>query len=354
VTLAAVLVAVRADAEGSRYFQDLSDENPANATAQALAGFFQVRAGHDLASAMDRLDTAVTMDVGLPQYFRGLALAELLPGAGPSDEGAAAADTWRAEQVTADLELVLAARDQFPAFLLRAAYQALARACLLLGRRQQAAEALRRSGLGPVATDRPPAFTSFSVTVRDGMRLSVPAVLNPAPNVHVAQSYDFGDFAFIQTSAGVVAIDAGTSPDRVLAAMADLGLKDHGPVSHLILTHAHLDHIGGTAAVRGPDPHEVSCTPPGACATVRRIVGRASAPGAGCGRTAHDSGESGMQADSCNEYVCRWRLPQLLEARKGESLELIPCPRAGRASGDARRLSAARAGRGRRRRDHRG
>jgi len=34
--------------------------------------------------------------------------------------------------------------------------------------------------------------------------------------------------------------------------MADLGLTDHAPVSHLILTHAHLDHTGGTAAVRGP------------------------------------------------------------------------------------------------------
>jgi pimeloyl-ACP methyl ester carboxylesterase len=68
-------------------------------------------------------------------------------------------------------------------------------------------------------------FTSFSVTARDGMRLSAPGALNPAPDVHVAQSYDFGDFAFIQTSAGVVAIDAGTSPDRVRAAMADLGLK---------------------------------------------------------------------------------------------------------------------------------
>ena len=70
--------------------------------------------------------------------------------------------------------------------------------------------------------------------------------------MHVAQSYDFGDFAFIETSAGIVAIDAGTSPDRVLAAMADLGLKDQAPVSHLILTHAHFDHIGGAAAVRGP------------------------------------------------------------------------------------------------------
>jgi glyoxylase-like metal-dependent hydrolase (beta-lactamase superfamily II) len=101
-------------------------------------------------------------------------------------------------------------------------------------------------------------FTSFSVTARDGMRLSAPAALSPAPDVHVAQSYDFGDFAFIQTSAGVVAIDAGTSPDRVLAAMADLGLKDHAPVSHLILTHAHFDHIGGTAAVRGPDTEVIA------------------------------------------------------------------------------------------------
>jgi glyoxylase-like metal-dependent hydrolase (beta-lactamase superfamily II) len=84
------------------------------------------------------------------------------------------------------------------------------------------------------------------------MRLSVPRTFSPAPDVHVAQSYDFGDFAFVDTSAGVVAIDAGTSPDRVLAAMTDLDLKDRSPVSHLILTHAHFDHIGGSAALRGP------------------------------------------------------------------------------------------------------
>jgi hypothetical protein len=38
VTLATALVAARADAEGSRYFQDLSGRNPADATALALAG----------------------------------------------------------------------------------------------------------------------------------------------------------------------------------------------------------------------------------------------------------------------------------------------------------------------------
>ena len=254
VTLATVLVAARADAEGSRYFQDLSERNPEDATALVLAGFFQVRAGHDVAAAITKLDKAATMGLGLPQYFRGLALAELLPGDGPSDRGRAGADTGRADQVVADLEFALAVRDQFPVFLLRAAYQGLARAYLVLGRQQQAAEALRRSGLGPAATDRPPAFTSFSVTARDGMRLSAPGALNPAPDVHVAQSYDFGDFTFIQTSAGIVAIDAGTSPDRVRAAMADLGLKGRAPVSHLILTHAHFDHVGGSEAVRARAP----------------------------------------------------------------------------------------------------
>ena len=151
VTLATSLVAARADADGSRYFQDLAERNPADPTAQALAGFFQVRAGQDVAAAITKLDQAATMDLGLPQYFRGLALAGLLPGAGPSEAGPAAADTGRAEQVIADLEFVLAVRDQFPVLLLRAAYQALARAYLVLGRQQQADEALRQSGLGPAA-----------------------------------------------------------------------------------------------------------------------------------------------------------------------------------------------------------
>ena len=252
MALAATLVAARADTEASSYFQYLSERYPADAIAHALAGFFQVRAGHDVAAAITKLDRAATMDTGLPQYLRGLALAELLPGDGPSATGPAAVDSGRADQVVADLEFVLAVRDQFPVLLLRAAYQGLARAYQVLGRRQEAAEARRRSGLGPAATDRPPVFTSFSVTARDGMRLSAPGALNPAPDVHVAQSYDFGDFAFIQTSAGIVAIDAGTSPDRVRAAMADLGLKGQAPVSHLILTHAHFDHVGGSEAVRGP------------------------------------------------------------------------------------------------------
>src|SRR5271156_2113022 len=79
VTLVTALVAARADEEGSSYFQDLLERGPADATTQAVAGFFQVRAGHDVAAATTKLDKAATIGLGLPQYFRGLALAGLLP-----------------------------------------------------------------------------------------------------------------------------------------------------------------------------------------------------------------------------------------------------------------------------------
>ena len=72
------MVAARADAEGSAYFEDLSARNPADATALVLAGFFGVRTGPDVTGAIAKLDRAATMDLGLPQYFRGLALSELL------------------------------------------------------------------------------------------------------------------------------------------------------------------------------------------------------------------------------------------------------------------------------------
>jgi glyoxylase-like metal-dependent hydrolase (beta-lactamase superfamily II) len=252
MTLALTFAARHADVEAAAYFADLSGRTPADAVAHALAGFFAVRAGQDLEPAVRKLDEAAAMEPGLPRYFRGLALAELLPGAGPRQGAFVAADRPRAEQVISDLEFVLAARDQFPASLLRAAHQGLARAYRALGSHQQADQALRSSGLGEGAADAEPMFTGFSITARDGMRLSLPRTFSPAPKVHVAQSYDFGDFSFITTSAGTVAIDAGTSPDRVATAITDLGLQDDLPVGHLIFTHSHFDHIGGAAALRGP------------------------------------------------------------------------------------------------------
>jgi glyoxylase-like metal-dependent hydrolase (beta-lactamase superfamily II) len=95
-------------------------------------------------------------------------------------------------------------------------------------------------------------FGGFWATADDGFRFTSPRILRPEPGIQVAQGYDFSDLAFITTSDGVVAIDAGTTQDRVKAALSDLDPPADGAISHLILTHAHWDHIGGAGALRGP------------------------------------------------------------------------------------------------------
>ena len=240
VILAVRLAAARADAEGYRYFSELAGAQPGQALPLTLAGFFQARLGDDVDAALAKLDQAAAADLGPPQYFRGLALAGLPP------------DRRRAEQAVADLEFVLAVADQFPAMLLRAAYQGLAAAQAVLGHDEQAAEAMRKSGLGAAPADTQLMFGGFWVTAADGFRFTSPRILRPEPGIQLAQGYDFGDLAFITTGDGVVAIDAGTAQDRVRAVLGDLDPPADGAVSHLILTHAHWDHIGGAGALRGP------------------------------------------------------------------------------------------------------
>jgi glyoxylase-like metal-dependent hydrolase (beta-lactamase superfamily II) len=240
VILATRLAAARADAEGYRYFSELAGGRPGEALPLALAGFFQARLGEDVDAALAKLDQAAATDLGPPQYFRGLALAGLPP------------DRRRAEQAVADLEFVLAVRDQFPAMLLRAAHHGLAAAHATLGHDDLAAEAMRKPGLGAAPADTQLMFGGFWATAQDGFRFTSPRILRPEPGIQVVQGYDFSDLAFITTSDGVVAIDAGTAEYRVKAALSDLDLPAGRAISHLILTHAHWDHIGGAGALRGP------------------------------------------------------------------------------------------------------
>jgi glyoxylase-like metal-dependent hydrolase (beta-lactamase superfamily II) len=242
VTLATRLAAAGEDAEGYRYFEKMAETRPGEALPLTLAGFFQARTGEDVDSALAKLDKAAAADLGLPQYFRGLALAGLPP------------DRRQAEQAVADLEFVLAVRDQFPLALIRAVHCGLAAAYAVLGKDDLAADAARKSGLGRLPAGSPLVFGSYWVTAKDGMRFTAPRIYRPEPGIQVAQGYDFCDFAFITTSDGVVAIDAGTTQERVRVALADLdlpGLPAGRGISHLILTHSHWDHIGGAGALRG-------------------------------------------------------------------------------------------------------
>jgi glyoxylase-like metal-dependent hydrolase (beta-lactamase superfamily II) len=239
VTLATVLAGTGADADGQRYFEALAAEQTDQVLPLTLAGFFQVRAGEDIAAGLTRLDDAAGRDLGLAQYYRGLALAAL-----PADAGHAAA-------AAADLEFVLAVRDQFPPAMMRAVYHGLAAAYGALGKTEDAARAAADSGLSPAPDGARLEFGGFSVNATDGFHFGTPRIAEPAPGIRVAQGYDFGDFAFVSTDEGIVAIDAGTAPDRVRAALAGAGLQA-ADVSHVILTHAHFDHAGGIAALLRP------------------------------------------------------------------------------------------------------
>jgi glyoxylase-like metal-dependent hydrolase (beta-lactamase superfamily II) len=239
ITLATVLAATGADSDGAEYFDRLAGSQPDQVLPLALAGYFQVRAGQDIAAGVAKLDDAASRDLGPAQYYRGLALAGL-PAAG-----------GHADQAIADLEFVLAVRDQFPSNMIRAVYHGLASAYAAAGKDELAAKAAESSGLSSAPGQARLEFGGGWMSAAEGFHMAAPRIVDVSPRIQVAQSYDFGDFAFVRTNAGVVAIDAGTAPHRVRAALDDAGI-DAGDISHVVLTHAHFDHAGGFSALAGP------------------------------------------------------------------------------------------------------
>jgi glyoxylase-like metal-dependent hydrolase (beta-lactamase superfamily II) len=239
VTLATVLAATGADAEGASFFAELAASQPGQVLPQTLAGFFQVRSAQDIPAGVAKLDDAASKDLGLAQYYRGLALAGL------------PAETGHAKQAVADLEFVLAVRDQFPSPMIRAVHHGLAAAHAALGNTAQAAEHAADSGLSTAPPGIRLEFGGSWVTAAEGFHYTSPRITEPARGIRVAQGYDFADFAFLTTGDGIVAVDAGTAPHRVAAALRDTGLQA-GQVSHVILTHSHFDHAGGISALLGP------------------------------------------------------------------------------------------------------
>jgi len=245
ITLATVLAATGADDEGRIFFNALSARQPDQILPLVLAGYFQVRAGVDVEDGLAKLNDAATKDLGPAQYYRGLALAGL-----PAESG-------HPQQAVADLEFVLAVRDQFPTPMIRAVYKGLAAAYAATGQQNLAAQATAASGLSSAPPDARLEFGGGWANPSDGYRFTSPRLVELSPGVTVAQGYDFGDFAFVRTASGVVAIDAGTAEPRVRAALAAASLRP-GDITHVILTHSHFDHAGGIGALAGPETRVIA------------------------------------------------------------------------------------------------
>jgi glyoxylase-like metal-dependent hydrolase (beta-lactamase superfamily II) len=249
LNLASQFIAARHDREGYSYFRERGEAAPNDPLFRALEGLFQARmAGQVLLlrrvawvkDAIVKLDRAAETGHPIARYFRGVALAEV-----PARFG-------RAESAVADLQWVLQHRDDFPPGLLRSVYRGLAQAFATLGRGAEASAALTRSGYPSLDPTLPQFTTDYSVTAREGFRFRPPRLLEVAPQVHVAQGYDFADIAFVLTEAGIVAVDAGTTEATGRAALGALRQRSSQPITHVVLTHAHWDHIGGLPAITGP------------------------------------------------------------------------------------------------------
>ena len=259
VALASAYMNEGRDAEGLAFFRERRRERSDEALFLAFEGLFQARTAKEVRllqrvawveGALHKLDRAARMDPYLSRYLRALVLARL-----PKRFG-----TARIEEGVRELRDLLESKTSFlfaatlaettRESLLRQGYQAIAQASETLARPLEAAKAWRNAG-GPARSLGAPLLgTAYSVSERSGFRFCRPHFWHPHPKVHVARGYDFGDIAFVETSAGVVVIDSGTTPENARAALRDFRDKvTKASIHTVVLTHAHWDHIGGLSAL---------------------------------------------------------------------------------------------------------
>jgi glyoxylase-like metal-dependent hydrolase (beta-lactamase superfamily II) len=227
------LLAARRHEEGHELFDKIGNENPDQGLPLAIAGVFLSRMDGRIGDALDTLDAAVAREVGVPNYLRGIVRAQAGIAAG-----------------IADLELVTALPDRFPPGLRRSAYHGLATLYAAEGRHEDARRAREKVG-----TDRHESLLAvdYWVTEDDGFQFVPPRLVEMADGVHVAQGYGFSDIAFVHTGAGVIAVDAGGTPANAAAALAAYRAISSDPITHVLITHGHWDHVGGLSALRGAD-----------------------------------------------------------------------------------------------------
>ena len=75
--------------------------------------------------------------------------------------------------------------------------------------------------------------------------------------VYWAQYYDYSSFGFLIGDKGVIAIDCGWWPGASARALKDLRRITNKPVTHIVYTHGHADHIAGCPGLAEESNQEI-------------------------------------------------------------------------------------------------
>jgi alkyl sulfatase BDS1-like metallo-beta-lactamase superfamily hydrolase len=96
-------------------------------------------------------------------------------------------------------------------------------------------------GTDPVVA--PPLSEDLDAHCRDA--IGPPRVQDLGQGIRVAIGYDLANTILIETSAGNVVVDVSQSPARARQVRA--ALDPQGPIVAVVLTHSHIDHVGGAS-----------------------------------------------------------------------------------------------------------
>ena len=127
--------------------------------------------------------------------------------------------------------------------------------------RGDAAQAARDLALSGYATESRPAIftTPFGTSASAGGTFAPQAIREVVKDtVYVLSGFEFTEYTFVISAdrRELIAIDAGTRPDSARAAYEALkaAVPSLPPLTTVLVTHAHWDHVGGHSCFRSVNP----------------------------------------------------------------------------------------------------